>query len=89
MPPFHGERMRAYNDTLQRLATSALKCDVGETIDVHQAANTLALSAIVELVFGLEQSEEADAMVEAITAMIANLRPVFLFAKVLRTLGQV
>ena len=84
MPPFHGERMRAYNDKLQALAKDALRCEIGQTLDVHEAANTLALSAIVELVFGLEQSAKAQEMVEAITAMIAVMRPSFLFSKALQ-----
>ena len=58
LPPFHGERVRAYADRVRELATSEVAgWPAGEVVAVHPRARKLTLAVILELVLGVRDPE--------------------------------
>lgn len=58
MPMFHGERMRAYADTMLRVAHEQLdRWPESGRLSIHPEMQSIALDVILAAVFGLERSE--------------------------------
>ncbi len=54
MPPFHGERMRAYGDLMQQITVAALAdWTVGQTRPVRPLIQAISLEVILKAVFGV------------------------------------
>jgi cytochrome P450 family 135 len=55
LPPFHGERMRAYGETMTEVAERHVaRWPVGESFAVHPTMQAITLEIILRTVFGVE-----------------------------------
>ena len=62
MPPFHGERMLAYGDTMRAIADRAIdRWPIGRPFPVHHEMQAITLEVILRTVFGAE-GEGLDAL---------------------------
>jgi len=55
MPPFHGERMLAYGETIRAIADQAIeRWPIGRAFPIHQEMQAITLEVILRTVFGAE-----------------------------------
>lgn len=59
LPPFHGERMRTYGQSICELVDQALgSLTVDAPFSAHQLAQEISLAVILKVVFGVDQAEQ-------------------------------
>lgn len=74
LPPFHGDRMRAYQRTIERSTQREIAAwKVGETLPSHPAMQRITLEVIMEAVFGVSESRSSQ-LREALTRVLAGTR---------------
>jgi cytochrome P450 len=62
MPPFHGERMLAYGDTMRAIADRAIeRWPIGRPFPIHREMQAITLEVILRTMFGAE-GERLDAL---------------------------
>ena len=82
MPPFHGERMRAYGEVMREAARHQLDTiAVGDVCTAQEIAQKTSLEVIVRAVFGVSTPERVARVVQAIEETLAALHPLLLFVK--------
>ncbi len=81
MPPFHGERMRAYGDIIVNTTKSHLQqaCD-GKPIKAIDITQAISLEVIIRAVFGVQDDVLADSFAEAVRRLTGSVSPLFIFA---------
>jgi len=86
MPPFHGERMRAYGDTIRTAARRTLQAQfpVGATANALALAQDTTLEVIVRAVFGVDQAEQVAHVRAAVEAKLDAITGPLVFFPVLR-----
>lgn len=85
MPPFHGDRMRAYGEAIRTLTRKELDgLRAGEPFTAHALGQRLTLAVIVRVVFGVEDDERLARFCHALDEMMAAARPSFLFIRALQ-----
>ncbi|HWF31615.1 MAG TPA: cytochrome P450 [Solirubrobacteraceae bacterium] len=81
LPPFHGERMREYEQTIvQATRAEMARWPLGEPMRLQERTRAITLEVILRAVFGVE-AERMDALRDAIDALLApmhSLRVVWL-----------
>ncbi|MBW4555736.1 MAG: cytochrome P450 [Trichormus sp. ATA11-4-KO1] len=93
MPPFHGERMRAYGQLIRDITQQVTsQWTVGQTFVARPRMQDISLQVILRAVFGLKEGERYQQIKQILTAMLdtfnSPLSAVFLFFKSLqRDLG--
>ncbi|WP_414578913.1 cytochrome P450 [Anabaena sp. CCY 9402-a] len=93
MPPFHGERMRAYGQLICEITKQVTsKWTVGQPFIARPSMQDISLQVILRSVFGLEEGERYQQIKQVLTEMLDTfnqpLSAVFLFFKSLqRDLG--
>jgi len=61
LPPFHGERMRAYEDLMERIADAELDTwPIGERFPLHPRMQAITLEVILRAVFGVEDDSRRE-----------------------------
>ena len=71
LPPFHGERMRAYEAVMCEAADRAIDSwPVGEAFTLLPTMQSLTLDVILRAVFGVEEGRRQDALKRRLRAMI-------------------
>lgn len=94
MPPFHGERMKAYGETIREITHKTIeKFTPGQKIIVRPLMQQISLNVILHTIFGLEEGEKYQQIEHALIAMLDMfdnpLNASFLFFKPLqRNLGM-
>lgn len=80
MPPLHGDRMRAYADTMAQVATRRLAQaeDASRVIGID-LMQSISLDVITRAVFGAEDDAGAQALEHAVLDMIASASPLLFF----------
>jgi cytochrome P450 family 135 len=73
LPPFHGERMRAYGDVIREVTEREVATwPRGEEFPLHPSMQSITLEVILRAVFGMEdatrRAELRDALVEILAA---------------------
>lgn len=64
MPPFHGERMKAYGESMQAAIDQAIdKWSPGDVFALHPHMQDVTLRIIIRTIFGLEDGPRFDEMV--------------------------
>jgi cytochrome P450 family 110 len=82
MPPFHGERMRAYGTVMVEAARRAFAgLAPGQRFVAIERTTDISLEAIVRAVFGVEEPGRVEAWQRAIRATLEAAKPIFLFSK--------
>jgi cytochrome P450 family 135 len=83
LPPFHGERMRAYEDTIrQAIRKEIAEWPIGEPVAALAHMQALTFSVIMRCVFGVGEDERVGELGEALQGMIAwvtDMRRVLFF----------
>ena len=89
MPPFHGERMKAYGNLICEITeqvTSEWK--VGQPFIARQSMQDISLKVILRAVFGLQEGERYQQIQQVLTTMLdtfnSPLSAVFLFFRSLQ-----
>lgn len=71
LPPFHGERMRAYEGTIANATVRAVSTwPVGEPFALHPSMQAITLEVILRAVFGVEDDERRHDLSEALVAIL-------------------
>lgn len=66
-PPFHGQRMKAYAQLMEQLATDQARDLVsGQRIDARDLARKLTLLVIVHAIFGVSDANRVERVIDAI-----------------------
>jgi cytochrome P450 len=74
MPPFHGERMLAYADTMRSVTEEALRhMPVGQPFAIHPAMQGITLDIILRTVFGVGEGEHLTALRQALLRVLDRL----------------
>ncbi len=83
LPPFHGERMRAYDETIRAAAAKQIeRWPIGESAAALPRMQELTFEVIMRCVFGVEDGERVGELGEALRGMIAwvtDMRRVLFF----------
>jgi cytochrome P450 len=84
LPPFHGERMREYEDTIvQATRRDMASWPLGSAIGVLEHTRTITLEVILQAVFGVE-AERMQPLKRAITDLFEPVRPLTVLRAVMR-----
>ncbi|MGB1699535.1 MAG: cytochrome P450 [Nannocystaceae bacterium] len=85
MPPFHGDRMRAYAEVMQTSAQGVFDglCDAPES-SFARAAERISLAVILRAVFGVTTPEDERTFGEAILNFANAFHPTFSFMEFLQ-----
>jgi cytochrome P450 len=76
LPPFHGERMREYEDVIvQATRRDMASWPIGKPMRLQERTRAITLEVILRAVFGVE-AERMDALRTAIGELLAPLHPV-------------
>jgi cytochrome P450 len=71
LPPFHGERMREYEDVMQEAADRAIDAwPVGESFELLPSMQSLTLDVIMRAVFGIDRGPRQEELKRRIRAVI-------------------
>jgi cytochrome P450 len=90
MPPFHGDRMRAYGRIIAGLTRERARAfRIGETFSVQAAAREISLDVILRAVFGVEEpaSRARELMLGLMNAVSPTLMVFRSLERVLRGVG--
>ncbi len=72
LPPFHGERMRAYVETMQVAADRQIdKWPLGKTFPLLPSMQAITLDVILRSVFGIERGKRLNELAAAIRELLA------------------
>ncbi len=85
MPPFHGERMRAYGKLIAELAehaTDALR--PGDSFLAQDVTQSLSLEVIIRAVFGIEEPDRVGRYRDVLVSYVESYTPLLMVAKPLR-----
>ena len=90
LPPFHGDRMRAYGELICNLAQKVVaQIPVGETFAARTSMQEISLQVILEAVFGLHSGERPQQLKSLMAQMTEIFRSPFtssfLFFRFLQT----
>ena len=73
LPPFHGERMRAYARAIEEVTEETVAgWAVGEPFAVHPSMQAITLEVIMRAVFGVTDPARRDAVRDALVAILAE-----------------
>lgn len=72
LPPFHGDRMRAYADDIAQLARDEVAgWREGEERALHPAMQSITLEVILRIVFGVDDAARQDELRQAIVELLS------------------
>lgn len=82
LPPFHGERMRAYGTMMVEAARRAFDgIGAGRPFVAIERTADVSLEAIVRAVFGVEERDRVEQWQRAILATVDAAKPIFFFSR--------
>src|SRR3954467_562251 len=71
LPPFHGERMRKYEEVMLEAADRVIDSwPIGEEITLLRSMQSLTLEVIARAVFGVDETNRRDELIRRIRAMV-------------------
>jgi cytochrome P450 len=74
LPPFHGKRLKAYEDTMRAAADRAIDSwEIGEPFTMLPAMQQVTLDVIMHAVWGLEEGPHAEELKRRVRAVIEPL----------------
>ena len=78
LPPFHGERMRAYETVMETAAKRAVAgWPVGQPFRIHAGMQAITFEVILAAVFGVKDDARRAALGERLTEVLATTRSPF------------
>ena len=85
MPPFHGQRMRAYGEIIRESARAEIRTwHAGGRIDSRAAARAITLRVILEAVFGLDGRDRRDEYTRTVAELLGSYNTALLLVPLLR-----
>jgi cytochrome P450 len=88
LPPFHGERMLAYAETMRSVTDAVLeRWPVGQPFPIHAEMQTITLEVILRTVFGLDAGELAPLRERLARWVASALNPALLWSRLQVDLG--
>lgn len=70
-PPFHGDRMRAYGDTIREITEQVMKeWQVGKPFNIRSSMQEISLSVILRVVFGLDEGQELEELRKVMSSLM-------------------
>jgi cytochrome P450 len=85
LPPFHGARMRTYGQLIVDTAEAHIERWSGlHSIAVHRTMQEISLEVILRAVLGLHDAAAREEFKAAVLALLAALKPSFMFVEALR-----
>jgi cytochrome P450 family 135 len=73
LPPFHGERMRAYEATIAEVTEAAVgEWPLGTPFPLHPSMQAITLEVIMRAVFGVSDAARRDALRDGLVAILAE-----------------
>ena len=85
MPPFHGQRMRAYGEIIRESARAEIRTwHAGGRIDSRTAARAITLRVILEAVFGLDGRDRRDEYTRTVAELLGSYNTALLLVPLLR-----
>lgn len=80
MPMFHGERMRSYGQTMQRIARTCIEPHLQSgKLDILPMMTKVSFQVIVENVFGGSSPTQVEALIQASIALVRSMHPILFF----------
>jgi len=91
LPPFHGERLRAYADLISELAEREIASwPVGEPFKLHHRMERLTLEVILDVVFGIADEARKDELRRLLPLLLRSSRMLVFWGAVLhRDVGPI
>jgi cytochrome P450 len=81
MPPFHGERMRAYGHTMRGIADAAIdRWPLGSALSLLPEMQAITLDVILRTVFGLDEGPRLERLRELLRELLRRASHPLLFA---------
>ena len=78
MPPFHGERMRAYGEVIKDITQKVTsKWNINESFAVRSSTQAISFQVILKAVFGLEDGERYDKINQLLTKRLEGGNSIF------------
>src|SRR5205823_5584396 len=85
MPPLHGERMRAYAETMARAATDAVsRFPRGKPFSLHPHMQAITLEVILRAVFGMEDGPRLTRLGALLVEFLEPPPAIFAFLPILQ-----
>jgi cytochrome P450 len=82
MPMFHGDRMKAYGQTMQTIALEQLaRHRQSSQVSTADLMTDISLEVITKTIFGGDDQKLAEAMMNASRAVVASAHPLLFFSK--------
>jgi len=74
MPPFHGDRLRTYGQTIWDITTQVTsRWQVGQPITVRASTQEISMRVILSAVFGLDGGERHDRLRKLLTSLLETV----------------
>jgi cytochrome P450 family 110 len=78
MPPFHGERMKSYGETMVNITKKVIsQWQVGQTFSIRDYTQEISLRVILQTVFGLDEGEKYERLREVLIDWLELLNSPF------------
>ena len=78
MPPFHGERMRAYGEIIKEITQQVMsKSNFNKPFPVQSSTQAISFQVILKAVFGLEDGERYDQINQLLTKRLEGGKSIF------------
>ena len=80
-PPFHGERMRAYGETIYNVVEQVSnEWEMGKPFKIRLSMQEIALRVILRVVFGLDEGERFQQLRKLLNSVLESINSPFLSA---------
>jgi cytochrome P450 len=84
LPPFHGERMRSYEDIVEEVARAEIgSWPIGETFPLHPRMQAITLEVILRAVFGVVDEHRREQLRERLPLLLDQNSSILLQLRVL------
>jgi cytochrome P450 len=79
MPPFHGDRLKSYGDTICRITNNVTSSwQVNNIVSMQQVMPDITLQIILQVVFGISPGERYEKLIKLLTALLDDItKPLF------------
>ncbi len=79
MPPFHGDRLKSYGDTICNITNNVTRdWKPGNTVSMQQVMPDITLQIILQVVFGITPGERYEKLIKLLTALLDDItKPLF------------
>ena len=79
MPPFHGDRLKSYGDTICNITNNVIRdWQPGNIVSMQQVMPDITLQIILQVVFGITPGERYEKLIKLLTALLDDItKPLF------------